>query len=449
MPFLTIPSLLTEHYRSKDRIIRRPFPINMVLSMSDWNESRQTPEEEKFVARLRRREIKDGEVFTGIAGLKSLDLLAVIGSENHHTYRKAVLFDFNEQQLSVMQEILRLMRENVTPEAFIKQFSQEYPNYFKMPKGLHRKRKENFFTAFGSSYMPPPEQLEPILERAARFPKSPGSEPSWLEPENYKTIREMAVTDDIALVNVDMRDSRRMQILKGWLEAQQLMPGDMYLSSSLDFVDPNVKTDYYGKGGKHRLKEARNFYDNLLMLTDPQTHFLISVPDPEHSILHSYSMQALRRHDVEQRKAALHEGHWRQKRCSIPFSAGGQEWRLNSFESANGRYFRIFTEMPPGNFGKIQVELQRINQMLQDQEKAQDIRIIPPTEYPKSADDDPAFFNNVAFFENEKHLPPNHQRYALFSSEPFRYGEHAYEATLDCLVDGVRHIFANQSRALE
>lgn len=111
------------------------------------------------------------------------------------------------------------------------------------------------------------------------------------------------------------------------------------------------------------------------------------------------------------------------------------------------QYFRIFSELPAVDPEGMKKQIGIINDTLQNQQdNIRALRIIPPAEYPQKPTDDEAFFRDIAFFEKEAKLLPQEAKYALFSSNPFTYGQSTGAATLDHVIKNVQNELNAASR---
>ena len=398
MPFI-LPEDITKPYEGGDsrRIYRRPFILNNALSM---------PEE--FERRLRTGQYDNGkpesvpetidkhDVFMGVAGFKSLDLLALAGkdSPSERRYRRAVLFDGNEAQIDIMREVLTAIKANETSEQFIDAFVPIFEKYRTVPNEALDKltvseSPQNYDCCYGSFYQPRNEQE--LRETLAKLKQSPSA---WLHADNYGFIRDLVQKNQIATVIMDLRDPERVPQLHASLKSNKLRIGHLYISSIMDFADPSSKTDY-NRIRTHPKRAAAAFYRHVLPsgedyngkiekclkpgemkskpipLTDKRTHFILSRVDDDMPILHSYRLEHSTpakiaghgKHVLANEKSDEH------KSCSIVFKAGGQVWRLATFEGTapNSTYYRVFSyDYPKNGLEQLKKQIKQIDGVIKD-----------------------------------------------------------------------------------
>lgn len=468
MAFTKLPLELTKSYTPHDqRIIRRPFLINVAVGTQHHLEDLKAADVRErnvanhsatnFEQQMAGRAVGEKDVFLGISGFKSLDLISLIGVDTGKRYQKAVLVDVNEQQEDSLERILPLIEQNDTPDKFIEAFAKAYPDYMAMPswktprgwkkpqaREWEKEKTESHGLAFGVSYQPPASIIKSYLERfTGPRNKDPllAKEASWLEEKNYQVIRAMVKAGDIQVAHMDLRDSTQINAMKKWLDDQELRVGDMYLSSLLGFAQDDyyshTKTSYGNTGG---VEQAKKMYNNLLSLTDEKSRYVCSVANPLQSILHTYHLESIDRSQFEKKKEELpdKEPAWDEKKWAALFSAGGKEWRLNSFDTRTNwespiekedkehRYFRIFSEQTPPEFRQSALlQIKRINSLLE--KMATDDRSIAFIDV-KSLD--------TVFFDNEEaHSKAGHS--AMLSSRPFVLTAGATEDTLENLMSSI------------
>lgn len=286
---LELPSALFERYEDKKQIARMPFVINDSVQCSAAYEQ------------LKDKKIDPKkDVFVGIAGLRSLDLLATIGKSAGQGYEKAVLFDNNLTQMKAMNNVFVLIRESATPDDFIKKLIPHYLKWVTQapredlrmkgsaePSARERKlmadagiapstapkrrTKEDvaYFAVQGATY--PPRQG---TEAGAYFAEQMHNPDSWLHPDNFPRIKAMVENKKIDTVLLELDDKKRFGMLSQWLGEQQLRVGDMYLSSALGFMTPADHYDYWGRVNKEAVRT--NAHENIRSITDNDTRILNS-----------------------------------------------------------------------------------------------------------------------------------------------------------------------------
>ncbi len=286
---LDLPPALFTRYEDKKQIARMPFVINNNVQCTD------------AYAQLKRQAIDaEKEVFVGIAGLRSLDLLANIGKDAGQGYEKAVLFDNNLTQMKAMNNIFVLIKESATPEEFIDKLTPHYVKWVtQMPRedfrikgspepskherklmdaaGIapstvpKRRTKEDvaYFAVQGASY--PPRQ---DAQTRSYFREQMEKPESWLHPDNFAKIKHMVEHQQVETVMLELDDKKRVGQLAGWLKEKDLKVGDMYLSSSLGFMTPADHYDYWGRVNTEQVRSAANA--NIRSLAGADTHLLNS-----------------------------------------------------------------------------------------------------------------------------------------------------------------------------
>lgn len=367
-------------------IFRRPFLINAFHSVipTDWNADilkngthpgdRLTPHE----ARLAQDSPDNGDVFFGIAGFKSLDMLCLIGRSTPKKYERVILCDINRRQVEAMRDVLTYIYKHEDPDEFIKDFAKHYPELMNPPApedphgakyaSLPESERKQYYNAYGNSYTPPPT---PAALRAWCQKERRETPYSWLKPANYEYIRALITNHRIAVARVDLRDQNLMGAIKKQLDKDKLHVGHCYVSSVLDFMDPYAKSDYYS--GTETLEDIKHFYENILKLTEsnPAAKFIVSQSSPPEvsPLLHNYHLVSLGRTNIEGKYKALpkKEPSADEKKYAILFNTGEQVWRLQEFEGPKREhYFRIFSETPPKDWGELRRQVGLINHMLDE-----------------------------------------------------------------------------------
>lgn len=431
----TLPPSLTTSYPPSQRVVRRAFMINICLTSCAPGEAALNAPP-KFEQDMVKREVGENDVFVGIAGLKSLDMIALIGRDaSKGRYKKAVLFDINEHQIAATKKTLDLIRENETADGFIAAFTKSYPDYLRPPApgepdyhaymALTEGEKGRFYNAFGSSYQP--HTQEQISKYMQRF--KIGRDTNWLHPENYKYIRQLVLNDDIAVATMDLRDPERIATLARTLKVNGQRAGDVYISSAMDFADPHLRTDYYSKGST--VEQAKAFYDNLLLLADDKTGYISSQTSGSMPILQSYHLEHLDKATVQKARDAIpaHELPCDQQDYSMLINAGDMVWRLHSFpprpagerHPAQPRYFRVFSEMPSNNRAQLDEQIELIDKILAEK---QGIKLAAPEVGKNTPDGD--------YFEYEKKYTES--PYVQLSSKVFQLSPDATDSTVNELM---------------
>ncbi|MDX1974749.1 MAG: hypothetical protein SFT92_03640 [Rickettsiales bacterium] len=482
---LTLSHTLFEPYPQTFRVVRRPFMLNAALvTQSRYSTSDGTIVNGKLINhyenKMADKQLSEKDVFIGIPGFKSLDFLALIG-QKHQRYKQAVLCDMNEHQVAIQNDIFKLIAAHETPEGFAQAFADRYESYAQPPapgtesykayEKISPEERREFLTAFGSMYQPgTKDQLEGHMQRLAH-----GFDCSWLQPNNYQAIREMVLSGSIATVILDLRDSKRMNLLHDSLEEQGLRVNDVYISSAMDFIDPHLKTDYYSKNDSS-IKSGHDFCENLLALGDDRTNYIVSKAIGTSPILQSYQIENMSPEQLLAAKEALPQiGEnipWQDKDCSLLFSAGNQVWRLCSFhvmepvkaqdgeladEHGNrikedgtpvlravpgSKYYRIFSELPHDN-SNIHEECADINATLAAHPA---VRVLPNAPDARSEDE-------IYFQQNSAEEPSAGERrlgiyYGHISSQTFRLNEGANRGSLDAIVSAVQSRLSEYNRGL-
>ncbi|MCE2926200.1 MAG: hypothetical protein LW823_00925 [Rickettsiales bacterium] len=361
-------------------VFRKPFLINESVKSRKENEldkSKLSDVENK----LRSRRIADDEVYLGVAGLKSLDIVSIAGLGKGHSFQQIILYDVNQGQISAMQEVINLIKGCPTPELFKERFVPLYMRYQERPEkklGISKTSDEykEYFNVFGANkkkYQPQTKvELETYLE------KTPGNagELSWLSKKNYTAIRELAKAGKIQLFNFDLRDRDRVNQLRGWLDERKLRVGAMYISSMMDFMDPYLSTDYYSKSSG--LKQAQDFYTDLFSLVHDDGQFIVSSPDPEHPISQDYFLNVMTKQQMRDVKDGLPnaEPDPIEKSHDYMFNTNALEpneqvWRIKSYgddkrDENKSRYFRISSEFLSHDVAELRRQIATINAVLKD-----------------------------------------------------------------------------------
>ncbi len=391
-----LPEELTTPYKPGDDyfVARKPFLINKNALMYGPDESALGPSE--FLDKIGRRKIKGNDVFVGIAGLKSLDILATAGKESttRDPYQHVVLFDVNWHQTQAMNRVLELVKECPTAAEFKERFVPLYMEYMHRPEQVAgtfkadkpeelaalREEQRSYFNAFGVNK----EEYQPQTEATLRaYLKEQGTDKaphSWLEETNYKNVRGMVESGKIKVINMDVRDEKRREALQQWLDGKdkdgneigaKLHVGDMYISSVVGFMDPYLHTDYHSK--PCGLAGAQKFYKDLLALVDDKGEFIVSNSHPDQQFMQTYHLNVLDRTQMQDIKDALpnaepepHEKHY-----DYIFGTKDQAWQVMSMggdknpdDSSNILYFRITSERPPADISTLQNEIVAIDTVI-------------------------------------------------------------------------------------
>ncbi|MDX2113042.1 MAG: hypothetical protein SFW63_04860 [Alphaproteobacteria bacterium] len=327
------------------QIFRRPFLINKKVFF-DRFEPRET--------------IKPNDIYLGVAGFNSLDLICK-QSKNKEHYQQAALFDINRSQLCAMNEVLDAVKLCDTADEFIKKYIHINSKYRKDPehnserpesmefKNAWDEEKKLYHEVLGAAKPEYQPQGGPELKE---YLKSLGkNESSWLHPDNFRLIKELVKNEKIKLFTLDLRDENRFGHLREWLKKSHLVVGDMYISSIRSFMDPALRTDYHSKSSGNKLKDAQSFYDDLLSLAQDGTRFLSSEPNRDQSCLQDYYVTAMSKKNMQEYRNSLRNIKPQNEKHDYQFEAGGMTWRMLSVAAgepgdAPPRYFRIFADKP-------------------------------------------------------------------------------------------------------
>jgi hypothetical protein len=232
-------------------------------------------ETDRVMQQLSEKKLGEKDLFIGIPGFRSLDMLAASAKERQG-YRQAVLFDVNMTQVKAMNAVLLMIDKARNPADFIALFAPQYDQWLNtVPRRDHPRQTaedRQYFAVHGREAQPGSRQsLVQQLEEEMYNPHS------WLFMDNFKKIKQMVAEDRIATAVMDMRDDHRMGVFKEWMQKEGLRTGDIYISSSLLFMDPWRHFDYYGK---QKTNDAERFLRNMLSVTDDQSGILYSMPTP-------------------------------------------------------------------------------------------------------------------------------------------------------------------------
>ena len=266
---IVLPDELNKRYRGDDYIARMPFLLNSHLDAYG------------ALDKLAARTVTSKDLFLGIPGFRSLDMLSVIGSDMGKGYKQAVLFDVNMTQIKAMNSVLHMISHSKTPDEFIEQFAGQYMKWIGSTPREHHPRQtdedRSYFAVLGRSAQP--ESVEALRTQLEDEQINPYS---WLFPRNFEKIKQMVENGDIATAVMDMKDDKRVELLRDWMQKQKLRTGDVYTSSSLLFMAPDRHFSYYSKV---KTDDAQKYLGNLLSVTDAETRMLYSAPTPpsEHS----------------------------------------------------------------------------------------------------------------------------------------------------------------------
>lgn len=366
---IALPEFLKKGYTpdSEYYVFRQPFLINASITSRAPGES--DPGITKFESTISNQQVASNDLFVGIAGLKALDVLSMVGKSSGQGYQHAVMFDVNERHLEGMREVLRLIKECETPQEFIEKFAPLQEELLNPPKpgalGFNefmelkryedttiveketdrralemqnqkkRARKithapretESYHNVFGAGYQPQTAQqtrnylytvagYHPVTgadgktryERKIRADGTPEPlEHSWLQEDSYKRIRAMVEKDEIQVAAMDLRDPDRVPAFNKWLKDNNLHVGHYYVSSLLSFADPYLKYDYYSKrhDWEQERQQTQTFFQNLLAASDDRTHFVISDPTADAPFFHAYHLAEKSKADITKEQAKL------------------------------------------------------------------------------------------------------------------------------------------------
>lgn len=260
---LELPNELTKRYRGEAYIARMPFLLNSYLETG------------KVMRELSEKKIGEKDLFVGIPGFRSLDMIAATQGAQPG-YRQAVLFDMNMTQVKAMNAVMVLINEARSPEEFIRLFAPKYDAWLNtVPRQGHPQQTpedRRYFAVHGREAQPKSRQsMVEHLEEEMYNPRS------WLFIDNFPKIKKMVAEGRIATAVMDLRDDRRVGVFRQWMKDEGLRAGDMYISSSLVFMDPWRHFDYYGK---RKTDDSERFLRNLLSVADGETGILYSMPVP-------------------------------------------------------------------------------------------------------------------------------------------------------------------------
>lgn len=362
--------------RQGEIYFRKPFLINSAVEI-DENVKRS----------LQAVNVASDAVYLGVAGTNSLDNLCLIGKDSKH-YQQAFLFDTNKRQISAANMLLATIEKSESPEQFIAAFSGEYPKYMQPPVNdkdpdFHRYNRSDdakngsFSNVLGAGlqkYQPQNQQeLKEYLTAQSDKPDS------WISKENYKYIRQMVKTGKIRTVDLDLRDKEQVGEFKGFLAKSGLKTGDIYLSSIKSFMDPVLQTSYYGKSDEKK-NETISFYENILSLAGNGGKILLSQAEPGKPFFQDYSIVAVTKKDIEKEFDAIKQSSNSKQdegKCDYVFSAGGNQWRILSFESEEyGRYYRLLSAKPEETGSGVPAQMKTINNIIKNS-FPRDGKIIP------------------------------------------------------------------------
>lgn len=265
----SLPDALRARYKDERHVARAPFLLNDLV------------DDAQGLEHLSALPVPQDGVFIGIPGFRSLDVLANAGSMCGDAYQHAVMVDCNHTQIKAMHNILKMIEESETPQAFIERFVPSYINWIdhvprsrdpKDPSQPHPRQSEEdrqYFAARGVSNLSrDAEQVTRDCEDMMYNPQS------WLFPGNYAQIRRMVQNNQIDTAVIHFNDPERMGTLKSWLDENKLHVSDMYLSSALGAMNPARYFDYYTT--PHQ--SGQNPIEPMLSLIDKTTRVVVSEP---------------------------------------------------------------------------------------------------------------------------------------------------------------------------
>lgn len=213
-------------------------------------------------------------VFVGIAGFRALDLLASAGRHPKQYYRHDVLFDVNPRQVTMMNAVMTLIAESATPSEFIEKFSTYYERIIHPGK----RKGDRYLEALGAGhprYQPPSRQ--DILDWLETKRLSSGS---FLEKENFYVIKDLVASGGLHTMIMDLSDRERAKTFKRWMDDNQLIVKDMYVSTALEFLKAERKFSYWGDVAKDKRGCAIETIKNLC---GKNARLLYSKPPPKRS----------------------------------------------------------------------------------------------------------------------------------------------------------------------
>lgn len=356
MAAFRLPEALSARYRDDRHVARVPFLLN------DLVDDMRTLDEVS-----RQRIPKDG-VFVGIAGFRSLDILANAGAMTGDHYQQAVLLDCNHTQIKAMHNIFKMIEQYERPQDFIKAF---VPSYLKWvdhvprshdsndPSKPHRHQTEEdrqYFGARGASNLS--RDAEDVREQCEEMLYNPQS---WLFPGNYSHIRQMVKAGQIETAVIHLNDPERMSALNESLCAQKLHVTDMYLSSALGSMHPSRFFDYYATP---QAPEA-NPLDPIVKLMEPNTRIEVSHPHRhggknfELMIYEPQHLEMLR----EMHEAARRNPQEIPKHYGFVFGIGERTAVLASEKLGSQDFHYVFLEN--GNPDRDKANVEALNQAVQ------------------------------------------------------------------------------------
>jgi hypothetical protein len=425
---------LSQHYAGDDAkaerhfISRRPFLINKSVKTR-----RPQEQESLFEQHSASAKIANNDVFLGIAGFKSFDIVAQAGADS--SYQNIVLFDVNQRQIEAMDDIVQLIASCENREEFLVKFREKYPDYMRRPplerstlanKGVAREYDE-FFNVYGANK----EHYQPqTIESLDSYIASQlGSRESWLN--NYDVMHSLAREGKIKVVHLDLRDPERVHTLKAWLDAKGLHVGHMYLSSVMSFMDPKFKTDYHSH--QATLPGIRKFYDDLLSMGDEKTSYIVSVPDEKKAFMQDYYLETRTREQIREMKKALpkSEPQPEERLYDFMFTAATgtpneQVFRIMTFRDSTGeRYYRVATELPSIMPDELYKQIDGINYLLGNinsrlrTDRKPTIELLPEQQFNGTHDHQYFAMEEEAANRNVMH-PRSASRGVHLSSQPFR-----------------------------
>ena len=366
---------------TSDGYFRKPFLINRTVGVNT-----------EISQQLSAKTVPENSAYLGIAGQNSLDNLCLIGN-NKKRYSNAFLFDTNKRQISAMNMMLGIIKDCETPDEFISQFSAKYPHYLNQPKtpndpdfftynALPQEEKKRYFDVFGAAhpkYQPQTEaDVKEYLEEKAQ------NKSSWLHEDNYQYIHDMVIHGSLKTVNLDLCDMEKINDFKAVLDEKNLQIGDFYLSSIKGFMNPNLQTSYYTKAGES-FKKTAAFYDGIIKLTNDNSNFIISEVEHDKPFLQNYTLTIASKQEIEDELSQMQidgEPTADKKIHDYIFSAGGKQWRMMSFDSADsGRYYRLFSANPTNDSKILEAQITRINATLSKMSTELSQQNLPPVKF--------------------------------------------------------------------
>jgi hypothetical protein len=231
MPAPALPTL-TDIPKPRMTIERAPFVLNPYIHTNVASDT------------LKEHPARSHAVYMGIPGNEALSMIA------SGAYNNAILFDINENERKAAHNILKVVEDSSTPEAFIDAIAPKMTHWLTHTPQSHVKRVRknseipHYFSVLGVQSFPDTlEEVKLALHQIANQPNS------WLSPKNYDFIRSMQQEGRIQTLALDILDTQAVDAVKSQVRQAGYDIGAVYTSSirRVMTTNKNTKRNYFGK----------------------------------------------------------------------------------------------------------------------------------------------------------------------------------------------------------